>query len=84
MWLTPETAAEWAKVSVRLITDYRKGAGVPAGCKPLKASVLPGGRLVRIKAEWVDDFLEQFAVQGGSLDDIADEVMGKLKKGRRK
>lgn len=83
MWLTPEKAAERMGVSTRLITDYRRGVGVPAGCKPLKASVLPGGRLVRIKEDWIDSFLEQF-VEQGSLEDIADEVMGKLKKGRRK
>ena len=82
MWLTPSQAGERIGVSPKMISNYRKGLNLPAGFKPLKAATIPPGRVVVIKDEWVDQFVEQFAVQGDSLDDIADEVLGKLKKRR--
>jgi len=83
MWLTPLQAAERIGVSIRMISNYRKGLHLDAGFKPLKASVLPPGRLVVIKDEWVDEFVEQFATQESTAEKMADEVMGKIKRGRR-
>ena len=80
MWLTPKQAAARIGVSVRVIGNYRKGLNLPGGCKPLKASTLPPGRLVVIKDEWVDQFVEQFATQESMVSTMADEIMGKMKR----
>ena len=83
MWLTPIQAAERIGVSVRRISNYRKGLNLDASEKPLKFSVLPPGRRVVIKDSWIDEFVEQFATQESTAGKMADEIMGKIKGGRR-
>lgn len=83
MWLTMEQASEAVGINSRTLSNYRKGLGLPAGCKPLKASVLPSGRVVRIKQEWLDDFMEQF-VEQDDIGGIVDEIMAKLRTKKRR
>jgi len=78
-WLSPLQAAERIGVSVRVVSNYRKGLNLPAGCKPLRAATLPPGRLIVIKDEWVDQFVEQFATQESIVDKMCDEIMGKMR-----
>ena len=54
MWLTPKEAADWARCGVKTI--YRE---VNAG--RLRAARVGGRRELRIKPEWVDEWLEATA-----------------------
>lgn len=83
MWLTMEQAAEVVGVSTRTIAKYRQGLGLPVGFKPLRASSLPFGRVIRIKDVWVDEFIEQFAAQESIVEQISEKLMAKLKRGSR-
>ena len=84
MWLTPKQAAARIGVSTRTLANYRKGLNLPAGCKPLKQAAIPPGKLIVIKAEWVDEFIEQFATQESLIEKMVTEILDKLKKGNKK
>lgn len=87
MWLTPETAAERVGIDKKTLSEHWKGAyPLPEGCKPLRISRLPPGRLILIKPEWIDEYIEQFATQGSLVDAMCDELLAKMGKGsaRRK
>jgi len=84
MWLTLEQAAKSLHVCARTLRNYRSGYSLPAGVLPLKSAPLPPGKIIVIKDEWLDEFVEQFATQESKAAQIAKEIASKIDGGRRK
>ncbi|MDH5297863.1 MAG: hypothetical protein OEV91_02475 [Desulfobulbaceae bacterium] len=74
MWLSLEQAAASIGVSAGTLKNYRSGVNLPAGALPLKSAPLPPGKIIVIKDEWLDEFIEQFATQESKAAQIAKEI----------
>lgn len=68
-WLKIKGAGEYSNMSARTVRGWTKNG--------LRHVVLPSG-VVLIKVEWLDEFLEGFAVDGNEVDAVVDGVLKDL------
>ncbi len=65
-WLKTKTGSRYADVSIRTFRDWLKSG--------LRHSRLPSGS-IRIKKEWIDEYLNGFEVVENEVDVIVDDVL---------
>ncbi len=72
-WLTTTQAAEYLQVGKASLHRWRQHKGLPEGAKPPRVSAI--GRVVRYRAEWLDEFMAQFEIDtGAELERRVDEI----------
>ncbi len=68
-WYKPKQAAEYAGMKERTGRTWIKNG--------LRHVRLPSGTIL-IKREWIDQYLMGYEHKGNEIDDIVDEVIGKI------
>ena len=68
-WLTVKKTAEYCSMSERTVRTWLK--------QGLKYSKLKSGTIL-IKIEWVDEYLETYAVRENKIDKVVEQVVREL------
>ncbi len=69
-WCRIKRGAEYSDVAVRTFRDWLKG-----GLKHTRLPSPSGHGTILIKYEWIDEFLENFAVKENQVDEIVTDTM---------